>query len=130
MKTANLTKQTNSSNTKQLRRMLEEKSTELRAHLKMPSANPMLHASGDPYDSADWADKSHEEWIYLQKSSAEVQALREVQDALDRLRQGTFGICLECEDAISQKRLLAVPWARYCLNCQESLSRDEMLRAA
>lgn len=118
MKTMNLTKP-NASTTKQLRRMLEDKSTELRAHLKLPSANPVLHATVDPYDSADWADKSHEEWIFLQKNSADVEVLREIDAALERLRDGGYGTCMDCGITISRKRLDAVPWARYCVTCQE-----------
>ena len=116
MKTANVATKPN---TKQLRKMLEEKSTELRAHLKLPRTNPMLHASEDPYDSADWADKSHEEWIFLQKNSADVEVLREIDDALDRLRDGSYGTCMDCGITISKKRLEAVPWARFCVTCQE-----------
>lgn len=117
MKTATLTKPTAS--TKQLRRMLAEKSSELRAKMKMPAANPMLHAAEDPYDSADWADKTHEEWIFLQKNSAEVELLRDLDDALDRLDEGNYGTCEECGVDISRKRLEAIPWARYCVTCQE-----------
>lgn len=117
MKTATLTKPNVS--TKQLRRMLEEKSSALRASLKMPAANPMLHAAEDPYDSADWADKTHEEWIFLQKNSADVELLRDLDDALDRIDDGRYGVCEECSVAISRKRLEAIPWARYCVTCQE-----------
>jgi len=116
---ANVTSKTNSSAVKQLRRILEEKSSELRSHLKMPTSNPMLHASEDPYDSADWAGKIHEEWIFLQTISVDMAVLREIEDALDRLREGTYGTCMDCGIAISQKRLEAVPWARYCVTCQE-----------
>ena len=118
MKTATLTKPS-ASETKQLRRMLEQKSTELRTHLRMPAANPMMHAAEDPYDSADWADKSHEEWIFVQRNSADVELLRDVDEALDRLRDGSYGTCLDCGITISRKRLEAVPWARLCVTCQE-----------
>src|ERR1044071_8048839 len=119
MKTATVTNKTNSVITKQVRRMLEEKSTELRAHLQMPSSNPMLHAAEDPYDSADWADKSHEEWIFLQTNSADVEVLRDIDAALLRLRDGSYGTCMDCGIAITRKRLDAVPWARFCVTCQE-----------
>ena len=119
MKTVNVTNKTNTSTTKQVRRMLEEKSTELRAHLKTPSSNPVLHAVADPYDSADWADKSHEEWIFLQTNSADVEVLRDIDAALLRLRDGSYGTCMDCGITITQKRLDAVPWARYCVTCQE-----------
>jgi DnaK suppressor protein len=122
MKTVNATN-TNKANppsNKQLRRILESKSTELRTQLRVPTVdNPMLHAIEDPYDSGDWAGKSHEEWIFLQKNSVDRAALREIEDALDRLRDGSYGTCLDCGISISRKRLDAVPWARYCVTCQE-----------
>jgi RNA polymerase-binding transcription factor DksA len=45
--------------------------------------------------------------------------LREVRAALVRIRNGGFGICTECEWAISPKRIAAVPWAPLCIRCQE-----------
>src|SRR3954470_24288482 len=118
MKTATLTK-TKSSTTKELRRLLEAKSNELRSTLKMPASNPMLHAAEDPYDSADWADKIHEEWIFLKRNSADTELLRDLDDALERLDEGGYGTCEDCGVAISEKRLEALPWARYCVTCQE-----------
>ena len=44
---------------------------------------------------------------------------RRVKAALGRMEDGTYGICLTCEDSISVKRLQAVPWAELCLRCQE-----------
>ena len=119
MKTANPTSKPSASSTKQVRRMLEEKSTELRSHLRLPSANPMLQASADPCDSADFADKIHEEWIFLQTNSADAEVLRDIDAALRRLRDGSYGICMDCGIAITRKRLDAEPWAHYCVTCQE-----------
>jgi DnaK suppressor protein len=45
--------------------------------------------------------------------------LREVHIAMDRLREGTYGICSDCEEEISWRRLQAVPWASRCANCQQ-----------
>src|SRR5258708_14786170 len=45
--------------------------------------------------------------------------LRQVDGALTRLRAGDYGSCLKCESAITEKRLRPVPWAMYCVNCQE-----------
>jgi len=47
------------------------------------------------------------------------QCLRQVDAALKRIDNGEFGVCLECDEPISPKRLAAVPWATYCLRCQE-----------
>jgi DnaK suppressor protein len=104
---------------KELRQFLEEKSSELRSHLRMPAANPILHACEDPYDSGDWAGKSHEEWIFLQKNSVDMELLREIEDAIERLGDGSYGTCGDCGIVISRKRLDAIPWARYCVTCQE-----------
>jgi len=49
----------------------------------------------------------------------ESKSLMQVSAALRRIDDGDFGICLECEEPISSKRLAAVPWAYYCLQCQE-----------
>jgi len=116
---ASLTKKPRSGSTRYLRRMLEEKSTELRAQLKSPATNPILHAAGDPYDTADWAERSHEEWIFVQKNSFDMALLREIEDALERLRERSYGTCMDCDVLVSRKRLEAVPWARYCVPCQE-----------
>ena len=48
-----------------------------------------------------------------------------VEEALDRLQSGDFGVCLSCEEAIAPKRLSAIPWARYCVTCQELTGADE-----
>jgi DnaK suppressor protein len=50
--------------------------------------------------------------------------LREVRAALARIHNGSYGRCLQCDDAISAKRLEAVPWASLCLPCQEGADRE------
>ena len=50
----------------------------------------------------------------------DVKLLRDVQMAMDRLADGTYGVCIECEEDISEKRLQALPWAAMCLRCQEN----------
>ncbi len=49
--------------------------------------------------------------------------LREVTAALQRFESDSFGSCLKCEEEISPKRLAAVPWAAYCIICQEAVDR-------
>ena len=116
---ANVSNKGKASALRQFRQILEEKSLELRSHMPSPVANPVLQIYADPYDTADWAEKSHEEWIFLQKNSFDMSLLREIEDALGRLREGTYGTCLECGMPVSRKRLDAVPWARYCVSCEE-----------
>src|SRR6185295_14123424 len=55
----------------------------------------------------------------------EAKSLAQIGTALKRIEDGEFGICLECEEPISPKRLAAVPWAAYCLRCQEMRDAEE-----
>lgn len=50
--------------------------------------------------------------------------LHEVRAALGRMDTGTFGICLGCQENINPRRLAAVPWASYCIACQEAADRE------
>ncbi len=50
--------------------------------------------------------------------------LREVTGALGRVQDGTYGICVECEEDIPEKRLGALPWAARCIPCQEAWDAD------
>jgi DnaK suppressor protein len=49
--------------------------------------------------------------------------LREVKAAMARLEDGSYGVCESCEEAITPRRLDAVPWVRHCVDCQDSLDR-------
>jgi DnaK suppressor protein len=55
----------------------------------------------------------------------QTKVLGQIEAALERIHDGEFGICLDCEEPISPKRLAAVPWAAYCLQCQESHDAQE-----
>lgn len=69
----------------------------------------------------DQAQLSHDEFVSLQLNSLDYGQLRLVEEALDRMQSGDYGICLACEQAIPAKRLQALPWARYCVPCQETI---------
>jgi len=69
----------------------------------------------------------------------EFNQLRDARAALDRIQEGSFGTCQECDEDIHAKRLAAVPWATFCIRCQEAADRGlekmrapsrELLRAA
>jgi DnaK suppressor protein len=54
---------------------------------------------------------------------ANSQRLREAQAALTRITDGTYGLCRDCDEPISAKRLAAMPWAKLCIRCQEDDDR-------
>ena len=55
------------------------------------------------------------------KLDREFNQLREARAALRRIQEGSFGTCQECEEDIHPKRLAAVPWASFCIRCQEAV---------
>lgn len=73
----------------------------------------------------DQAQLSHDEFLNLRLNKIEWETLRLIDEALDRLQAGDFGTCLRCEEPISPKRLKALPWAKYCVKCQERLARRD-----
>ena len=72
----------------------------------------------------DQAQLSHDEFISLRLNSLDYGQLQLVKEALDRLDSGDFGICLACDEPIPAKRLAALPWARYCIQCQDSAGAE------
>jgi DnaK suppressor protein len=52
--------------------------------------------------------------------------LRQIRRALARIADGSYGVCLHCDEDISPKRIAAVPWAAYCIKCQEQVDRHEI----
>jgi DnaK suppressor protein len=68
----------------------------------------------------DQAQLSHDEFVSLRLNSLDYVQLRMIEEALDRLESGDYGVCLCCENAIPPKRLAALPWARYCVSCQDN----------
>jgi DnaK suppressor protein len=61
--------------------------------------------------------------LAIQNVDRESTLLREVKAALRRIRDGSFGVCIECESAIGPRRLAAVPWALRCIQCQAVVDR-------
>ena len=54
----------------------------------------------------------------------EFNQLRNVLAAIRRIDEGNFGICQECDEDIHPKRLAAVPWVAFCIQCQEAVDRN------
>lgn len=67
----------------------------------------------------DQAPVVHEQFVSLQVRMLEHQMLKQIDAALDRLATEQFGVCAKCGEDISPKRLAAIPWAHWCIACQE-----------
>src|SRR4051812_32720376 len=105
------------------RKTLEKKAEEIRRSMSAQKAAQVVSRLDCPSDEGDLSQQHHEEWIFLNRNSIDMKLLREISGALHRIEQETYGICAECEEPISTKRLDAVPWARYCITCQEQIAQ-------
>ena len=80
-----------------------------------------VERSADQLDEIQWAS---ERAIAVSNLDREFGQLRNARAALRRIAEGSFGICQECDEAIHPKRLAALPWATFCIRCQEALDRN------
>lgn len=87
----------------------------------------------DTLDVADQAVFSYQKEMLFSQGTEGASQLALVRLALERLHDGTFGECLHCGQPIGEKRLEALPWTPYCIECQEKIETgqiEDMVRAA
>lgn len=75
-------------------------------------------------DALDEVQHAAERELAIRNLDRESHLLRNVRAALHRINEGAYGVCLHCEEDINPKRLNAVPWAPYCISCQELADRS------
>lgn len=76
-------------------------------------------------DALDEVQLAGERELAIRNLDRESSLLRNVKAALMRINDGSYGICMHCEEEIKPKRLEAVPWTPYCIRCQEAADRHE-----
>ena len=76
-------------------------------------------------DALDEVQLAGERELAIRNLDRESNLLRNVRGALRRIDEGTFGVCLHCEEDISPKRLAAVPWTPFCIQCPEIADRNQ-----
>src|SRR6202023_2767341 len=74
-------------------------------------------------DALDEVQNAAERELAIRNLDRESNLLRSVRSALSRIQDGSYGVCLHCEEEINPKRLNAVPWTPYCIQCQEISDR-------
>jgi DnaK suppressor protein len=75
-------------------------------------------------DEVEFAIKTVEQHLTAATAELRSQLLKEVESALKRVASGTYGLCEGCGEDITPNRLKAIPWARYCLTCEELRSKN------
>ena len=105
----------------QLRAVLETKESALQQVLRKRDGIA-VERSADPSDEAQFA---LERALSIHTLDHDSGLLHEIRLALRRMREGSYGICDSCDAEISEKRLSAMPWAKYCIACQEDIDRGQ-----
>lgn len=103
----------------QYSKTLENKRVEL-AHGSLGRGALAIEATADEMDQTQGLQERD---LAIGTFDRDAKMLREVRSALDRIKAGAYGSCLDCENDISGKRLAAVPWAALCIVCQEAADR-------
>jgi DnaK suppressor protein len=78
-------------------------------------------------DDGDWAQVDISEDLSLQRLSAHRKLMHDIDEAVRKIGEGTYGICEECGEEISEKRLLVLPTATLCVDCQEQKEQIEAI---
>jgi len=70
-------------------------------------------------DLADKAASAYSKELNFSLSDGERTLLMQIDEAFNRMRDGSYGVCTNCGTVIGEKRLQAVPWTPFCIDCQE-----------
>ncbi len=107
----------------QYRETLLIKQEELLDSYKRDMAAGNVQPDDGIQDLADKAASAYSKELNFSLSDAERETLKLVEDALRRIEENSYGQCTNCAQVIGEKRLKAVPWTRYCIDCQEMQER-------
>jgi DnaK suppressor protein len=78
-------------------------------------------------DPVDQVKSNTDREIVVQRLDDQARRVREVRSALERIEDGTYGVCEWCEEPIGKRRLDAIPWARLCVECQSRQESEDRL---
>jgi len=112
------------------KKKLEGRQTDLRRMVSRTEQDGRTVDEDSAQDIADRAASSYNKEFLFHQSNNDRQLLQMVENALSRIREGTFGECISCGKEINPKRLEAVPWTRHCIECQEKLEQGRLEEAS
>lgn len=101
------------------KKLLEKKEEQIELVQKTQSYGREIDSENEAMDLVDKASSSYTKEFMFIRSNQERLFVQTIDEALDRIEDGSFGECTNCDDPINRKRLEAVPWAKLCLCCQE-----------
>ena len=101
------------------KKKLEAQSAELARLVALDEEEGRSADDDATQDIADKANSSYTKEFLFNRSNKERFILELVDEALARIKDGSYGICAHCREEMQQKRIDAVPWARHCIDCQQ-----------
>lgn len=106
---------------KKFQKILQEKKMDLLSLVRRKKSQEINEL--EVGDDLDLASQSDEKEMLFNLTDNEQVILEKINEALERIAQGTYGKCTICGKPINQRRLKSIPWARYCIKCQTKLER-------
>jgi len=125
-KMINLSKRMDKKKLDTFKKRLEERQQSLRKMVSRTEEDGRIADQDSAQDIADRAASSYTKEFLFSQSNNDRQLLQMVESALQRIREGSFGECINCGNEINPKRLEAVPWTRFCIACQEKKEKGEL----
>jgi len=108
----------------ELRKILEDRRAEIAADLQARVRNVRDRAAtsdaADVADAAESAELDMQDEMRFALMQMKAETLERVDEALRRLNEGTFGVCVDCGDDIAERRLRALPFALRCTSCEQA----------
>jgi DnaK suppressor protein len=101
------------------RRLLVDKKNNLLSELAKTKNAEEETTEESTQDIADKAVSSYTREFLYSLNDSERNTIQQIDQALARIDEGTYGFCLNCGNAMNEKRLTAIPWSRHCVDCQE-----------
>jgi len=110
---------------KPIREMLLKMREELVRGIARRSRETAVSGVSDIGDILDSVSEERTRELDMILTDREKQKLKQIDDALDRIEEDTYGLCEECGVKIPRARLKVVPFAKYCVECKEAIEREE-----
>jgi len=110
---------------KPIREMLIKMREELVREIARRSRETAVSGVSDIGDILDSVSEERTRELDMILTDREKQKLKQIDDALDRIEESTYGLCEECGVKIPRARLKVVPFAKYCVECKEAIEREE-----
>jgi DnaK suppressor protein len=103
----------------ELKEILEQRKETIESNIQDSIDNISKLNDCDCKDDLDFAEASSDSFTSGAIIKQQKQELKEIEEALERIKQGTYGICEMCDEMIALGRLKAKPFAKFCTDCRE-----------